>query len=52
MNKANANKIKTFEIKLALQLPPFLAPKEMLIQTLLWPKWVTSNEGRGGQGKG
>jgi len=44
MNKANANHIKTFEIKLALWLAPLLPPKEVA-------KVVTSNGGKGGQGQ-
>ncbi len=41
MNIANANHIKTFEIKLALWLVPLLPPKE-------GAKVVTSNGGKGG----
>ncbi len=37
MNKTNANHIKTFEIKLALWLIPFFPPKDMWVQTSLWP---------------
>ncbi len=51
MNKANANKIKTFEVKLALWLVPFLPPKEMLVQTLLWPKWWPPMRGKGAKDK-
>jgi hypothetical protein len=38
-NKANANHIKTLEIKLALWLAPLLPPKEMWVQISLWLKW-------------
>jgi hypothetical protein len=38
-NKANANNIKTLEIKLALWLTPLLPSKEMWVQISLWPKW-------------
>jgi hypothetical protein len=34
-----ANQIKTLKIKLVLWLAPLLSPKEMWIQTSLWPKW-------------
>ncbi len=51
MNKPNANKIKTLEIKLVLWLAPLLALKENrdVDSNLIVAKMVTSNEGKGGQ---
>jgi hypothetical protein len=51
MNKANANHIKTFEIKLALWLVPLLPPQGDVGSKIIVAEVVTFNGGKGGKGK-